>query len=356
MADILRIDSHKLQFHPREVARWLDGEEIFPIYVEISPSGSCNHRCTFCALDYLSYTPRFLDADVLEARLAEMGRLGVKSIMFGGEGEPLLHRRCGDLVLAAKGSGIDVALTTNGVLLSPTLVRRIARAASWIKVSVNAGTAASYAAIHRTREEDFEQVLANIEAAARVIADEGSSCKLGVQALLLPENAAELELLAERARAAGADYLVVKSHSQHPKSVTRRYAELDYEPFAELAERLERFATDRFTVIVRRHSMRKLQQHERGYGRCLSLPFWSYIDAGGSVWGCSAFLGDERFRYGSLYEQGFEEIWRGQKRKASLAFVAREIDLGACRRNCRMDEVNRYLWELTHPQPHVNFI
>jgi len=23
---------------------------------------------------------------------------------------------------------------------------------------------------------------------------------------------------------------------------------------------------------------------------------------------------------------------------------------------CRMDEINRYLWELKHPHPHVNFV
>ena len=40
---------------------------------EVSPAGACNHRCTFCALDYVGYRNRFLEADLLGARLDEDG-------------------------------------------------------------------------------------------------------------------------------------------------------------------------------------------------------------------------------------------------------------------------------------------
>jgi radical SAM protein with 4Fe4S-binding SPASM domain len=99
-----------------------------------------------------------------------------------------------------------------------------------------------------------------------------------------------------------------------------------------------------------------MQRTERGYGRCLALPFWSYIDAGGGVWGCSSYLGDERFLYGNIHEETFERIWEGERRRESLAFVASALDPDGCRMNCRMDEINLYLWQLTHPDGHANFI
>ena len=55
MPDDILIDSHKLMFHVDTVNKWLKGEKFYPIYVEVGPSGACNHRCIFCALDYLGY-------------------------------------------------------------------------------------------------------------------------------------------------------------------------------------------------------------------------------------------------------------------------------------------------------------
>ena len=114
----LKIDGHKLIYHIDRVARWLKGEEIYPIYVEVSPFGGCNHRCKFCALDYLGYEPEFLKTDLFLDILTEMGELGVKSIMYAGEGEPLLHRDINKIISHTKKVGIDVAITTNGVLLN----------------------------------------------------------------------------------------------------------------------------------------------------------------------------------------------------------------------------------------------
>ena len=356
MNDVYRIDSHKLLFHPREVARWLDGGTIYPLYLELSPSGACNHRCTFCALDFMEYRPRFLDLPLLKKRLTELGTLGLKSLMLGGEGEPLLHRECAAIVTHARKNGIDVALTTNGVLLDRSFCEQAVGSLSWIKVSIDAGSADTYARIHRTKGADFEVVMANLVAAVKVAEELGSPCVIGAQMILLPENVGEVEQLAARCRDAGVKYLVIKPYSQHPGSLTRDYEAFDYGPLSALGEKLAALGSDSFKVIFRGNTMRKLADAQRGYDRCQALPFWSYIDAGGNVWGCSAWLGDDRFCYGNINEQGFREIWNGQRRRESQAFVGSCLDPASCRVNCRMDEVNRYLWELVHPSPHHNFI
>lgn len=350
------MDSHKLMFHPHRVARWLEEGDVYPLYMEISPSGACNHRCSFCALDYRGYEPRFLDTPLIMERLTELGGLGVKSIMYGGEGEPLLHRDIAEIVNHTKRAGIDVALTTNGTLLDADLAERVADSLSWVRVSLNAAAPETYGALHRTSPDDFGRVLGNISAVAAVVRRRGASCTVGVQMLLLPENAAEAEPLAAMVRDAGADYLAVKPYSQHHKSITRRYEQFDYTPYIHLGERLERYSTDGFRVICRAGAMGKMHRGDRGYGQCLALPFWSYIDSAGTVWGCSSHLGDERFRYGSIADSTFRDIWQGERRRRSMATVADGLDFAGCRAGCRMDEVNRYLWELAHPAPHVNFI
>ncbi|MBA4373817.1 MAG: radical SAM protein [Thermodesulfovibrio sp.] len=354
--DEFRIDSHKLIFHPRELSQWLAGEEVYPIYLEISPSGACNHRCTFCALDFMEYKPRFLDTAILKERLTEMGKLGVKSVMYGGEGEPFLHKDIGDIIVHTKESGIDVGITTNGVLLAQPLAEKILGSTSWIKVSMNAGTPETYAKVHRTQPEDFHRLVRNLTGAVALQSDLGTSCTIGAQTVLLPENAAEVETLASVVKEIGLRYLVVKPYSQHHKSYTSEYSSVDYDAFNHLKDKLAVFNDSTFSVIFREKTMKKMKRVVRGYERCLALPFWSYIDSGGNVWGCSAYLGDEAFRFGSIHENTFKDIWLGDRRRACMQRVATELDPEGCRMNCRMDEINLYLWELTHPSAHVNFI
>ncbi len=354
--DKFKIDSHKLIYHVSKVNNWLEGKNIFPIYLEISTSGSCNHRCTYCALDFMGYQPRYLDADILKKRLSEMGSLGVKSIMYAGEGEPLLHKDIAIIINHTKKVGIDVAITTNGVLLNNDLVDYTLGNISWIKVSINGATKETYKNIHRSGPDDFDKVIKNMSYAVKLRRREGYKCALGMQLLLLPENSKEVKALAEIARDMGLDYLVVKPYSQHPFSKTTKYKDIRYNGYLKLADQLKALNTDTFNVIFRANTMKKWDLGVRNYKHCYALPFWSYIDAGGNVWGCSVYLGKKEFLYGNINQNTFKDIWENPKRIKMMRTAEQKLHTKDCRLNCRMDEVNRYLWELKHPPQHVNFI
>lgn len=354
--DKYRIDDHKLMYHIPRVHDWLLGKKTYPIYMEISPSGACNHRCRFCALDYMGYKNRFLETGRMLELLPELDRLGLKSLMFGGEGEPLLHRAIGALTKKARESGIDVSFTTNGVLLRNDIVSEILPFIEWIKVSCNAGSSETYAEIHRTKPADFDKVMANLSSAVKFKKDHELSCTIGMQLLLLPENSHEVVKLAGLARDIGLDYLVVKPYSQHLSSKTKDYEDIRYEQYLGLNNELAVFNTDRFQVVFRTATMEKWDAGGDKNCRCLALPFWSYLDSSGNVWGCSAYLGDQRFLYGNIYKNSFQDIWEGETRAESLRWVETELDACQCRINCRMDKINDYLWQLKNPPDHINFI
>lgn len=335
----MRIDGHKLEFHPRRVAEWAESGDdwerartVYPIYVEVSPVGACNHRCTFCAVDYIGYQPVILDHNLLLDRLHEMYDLGVKSVMYAGEGEPLLHKKIDHIVELTPQ---DMAFTTNGVLLDRLDSIALCK---WVKVSLNAGTEETYNRVHRAKSGDWAKVWANLKDAAK----RKGSCTLGVQMVVLPENEHEAPLLQQMCEDIGVDYVVFKPYSQHRFSITRQYD--GYKP-VKLPEGRK--------TVVRKDA---IATTAHAYDRCNATPFfWAYVMATGDVYSCSAYLKDERFMLGNLNAETFQGIWEGPKRKANWQFVRNELDIRECRVNCRMDKANRYLAEF-ETLPHINFI
>jgi GTP 3',8-cyclase len=395
MVDKFRIDREKMSLHPRRAAQWLDARDdweraknVFPIYVEVSPVGYCNHECTFCGVDYMLDRPDkpSLTPDVMRRMLDDMAAHGVLSVMFAGAGEPLLYKPLASSIAHASEVGIDTSITTNAVLLTDAFAQKALAASRlrWIKASVNAGDRDIYARIHRAKPEDFDLVLRNLERAVEIRQRLRSGCTIGAQMVALPEisttdakhpsvrvtypsNVATVEPLARRLRDIGLDYLVVKPYSQHLMSEqTRLYAGTDYPDATAWARSLEALSTPSFDVVVRTETMASVSADDRGYERCHATPYhWAYVEADGEVWGCSTYLGrvehgttfgDDRFRYGNVNTASFSEVWRGERRRANWEYVRTALDITECRKNCRMHHVNRYLEELVRPGPHVNFL
>ena len=353
--DRFRIDSHKLVFHAERVNEWLKGRLVCPIYLEIAPSGGCNHRCIFCAVDYLKYKPIFINSGILIKRIKEASRLGVKSIMYAGEGEPLLHKDIAKIIKETKGAGIDVSITTNGVLLNKDISEGILKYLSWIRISLNAGTPLTYSRVHRCHKEDLQRVLNNLKEAAYIKKRSGLKTTIGVQFLLIPQNAQEVVLLAKKVKNIGLDYFIVKPYSQHPFSSSRIDKRFKYEDYFGLEEDLRKMENEDFQIIFRDHAMMRLAVAKE-YRNCLGAPFWAYIDAKGDVYACSAFLGKKTFCFGNIYEDNFKTTMNGNRRKIVIKMISEKLNVGKCRQACRLDKINSYLWQLKHPGPHVNFI
>lgn len=350
--DSLRIDSHKLDLHPARVAQWLEADtwekakKVYPIYWEVTTAGACNHRCTFCSVDAIGYEPITVNRLALRDSFFKAAALGVKSVMFAGTGEPLLHKAINSIVQDASDAKLDSAFTTNGVLLHK--LENIAKC-SWVKISMNAGTAESYASIHRTRVKDWYDIWESIP---YIVARKGS-CKLGIQAVVLPENYKDMGTLAQLARDAGIDYMVMKPYSQATFSIVQR--KVDYSAMQRVLEGIAPlYDTDKFKVIYRGNAMQQ-ESSEHQYAKCNATPmFWVYSMANGDVFSCSAHLLDERFKIGNFTVNSFHDIWEGEKRRQNWEMM-RSFDIKHCRKNCRMNNANIYLNRFT-AQEHRNFI
>lgn len=353
MTDNIRIDTHKLIYHPETVARWLKGENIYPVELEIGLTNACNHRCIFCSVDYTGYKPEFLDSEILIRNLMELAPKGLRSIVYAGEGEPLLHKDIVRIINQTKTLGIDAAMSTNGVLLVPEVSRDCLKSLTWLRFSIAGISDATYNQIQRGREGDLGRVLFHMQEAVKVKRDQKLHTTLGAQMLLLSENKNEVVQMGKELKKIGVDYFTVKPYTHHPQS--HNLLEVDYNEMMAMENEIKALETENFKIYFRTHAMKNLL-NQRCYKHCWALPFMVYVDAKGNLWPCIRFMGKEELAYGNINNESFCSIWEGQNRRKILDYFM-HMDLGeACGENCRLDEMNKYLEQLKNPGEHVNFI
>lgn len=357
----LQLHGHKLVYHLDAVEKWLAGEAIFPLHLDIGPFGGCNHRCAHCYVEYLGHQGLSLREDVYVKLMRDIGACGVKSIFIAGTGEPTLNKATPDAIVAAHESGVDVAMATNGVFTDAETAEKILPHMTWLRFSILADSPEVYTEIQSKRPDDWAKVHANMQACARVRDRRGLKVTLGAYMCVLPQNVREVVPLARRVRDYGFDYIIVKPPTQNPKNKFDFPRDLHLR-HQDILEEARSLATDRFNVFVRfdlfGDEARAFDgKNIKSYGRCYGLPFIGVVDADGGVYTCTGYWRDERFRYGSLYEKSFREIWEGRRRREIHARIeGGDLDLAQCEPLCRQHNINKFLWQLRNPPAHSAFI
>ena len=345
--DKYNIDSHKLIYHPERVSSWLKDEKIYPLYVEISLTSACNHRCRFCAPKFfLNYKPEYMDTATIKKTIKDMANCGVKAIMFGGEGEPTLHKDFVDIVKYTKDCGIDVSITTNGVLFNNKIANELLPILTWIKFSVDSGSGEDYSYLHGTKKSDYKIVLDNISKAAFNKRLKKYSINIGVQALLFKCNIEKMLDLAKILKYLHPDYFVVKPYSEHNKSINSDLEAPTEDQLDVFIGGMQQYKKD-YEFIYRDIAFSNINK-ERSYNICYGKDFMAYIDTLGNIYSCINFIGNNNFIYGNIYKDSFENIWKNKKEI--------EPNLDECRKICILDNINRYLFDLKNPKKDVNFI
>lgn len=374
------IESAKVKYHPKWVKRWNeDPFSVPPEYLELSPAGACNHRCTFCGPEMLGYMTNYLKEFILAERFAEMKELrekdpdglGWKSIQFAGEGEPMLHPKMGKIFEHARSAGIDVCMLSNGIALTEKRIHEVLPFINiYLQISLNAGTAESYALIHQTNIRDWDRLWINLANLVKIKRELGSTCQFGANMTVLvkeavlengtvvPPNWPDVEQLALMARDTGLDYVSFKPYSQHPYSreTMKLYGDMSYagmmDEIVDTGDMLrDVYQTEDFEVIFRFSRFKEYEEADRGYARCLATPtLWSYVQADGVWITCSAHWTNSDFHIGNINTQTVKEIWFGERRRQHLEFM-RDFDISVCRKTCHPDKENRFLLKFQQMSP-----
>lgn len=354
--DRFMMDGHKLYWHMDRLADWKNNRLIDPIYLEVSPVSYCNHQCIFCALDFAMHQKFKLDSNIFSRKLKEMkGR--VKSIMFAGEGEPLLHDDLPRFIQETQKNKMDAAITTNGSLGNYSLWKELLPYLEWLRFSFDGGSSETYARVHQVDEKEFYKTLESIEEAVRVKRDRKLQTSIGIQYLLLDENWMDAEKAIRLFSGMGLDYLSFKPYSHHPQMLKNKDYVYDEDKINDLINIISKYRkSGNCEIILRAEAFKNYMMKQRNYQHCYALPFWGYITSSGEFYTCSVFMKQKEFLAGNIHNQTMKEIFDGLERKQSIEFGEKELDISRCRVNCRMGRINEFLEFLQSPPEHINFI
>lgn len=313
----------KTQITALKLARYLDRLEgpLRPIHWDVDPSTVCDHTCTGCPYIYdgerdpmlgvmrpgmVKQERGFLDVDLFETFLADAKARGCEAITFVGGGEPTMHPLFRHLLIATADAGVKFGVVTHlGRKLGSVrdLLAELKRA-TWIRVSINAGTAETY--LRHQGRNHFAQVRANI----RLLCDRPRDMRLGVSFLITADNWKEIGLAADNAWFDGADYI------QYKPLVTTPTTTFTPELRAAIGGRLrtvhEKFAlTERFQILDQWGARKtQLDRHDAGefFGACHVARFNPKLGADGVVYQCCELAYSTEGRLGSLHEEPLAAI------------------------------------------------
>lgn len=351
------LDSHKLYYHLDRVAEFQKNKDCFPLYMEVSPVGLCNHRCIFCAYDYIEYPNRKLDKERFLHFIEEVSQCGLRSMLYAGEGEPLIHPDIATFVQYTKKNNIDAGMFSNGAFLKEKLAQNLLPYLTFLRFSFNGGNAPTYARTHRVSEKVFETVVKNITYATNFRTQNNLKVDLGSQFVLLPENKDSLLDAIKTMKEAGVDFISVKpfvfqnENQQYQGGQVFNMAEIK-----DLVKEAQKYSSDTFKVIFRENAFENSHK-ERDYKHCRGCSFITVLNSAGDLATCLPYWDKQDFVYGNIYKNSFVEIWKGQKRKDIKHFLENDLDVKKCPSNCRPNAINAFLEDILEPRvKHINFI
>ena len=208
--------------------RMLNFDEITaigPITVDIAATSACNYQCYFCkAHSYLrsnNISSVFMDGGILDRLVQDLRKLGVKQLLFAGNGEPLLSKELPRVILK-QGNHFDINVLTNGSLLnvvSPQLFDNLKH----LRISLDSGSGIHHQVIHGYQGKNrFSDIIGQIE---RLLTYPKARKKIVLYYVITTDNHNEVDQFLDLAKRYGVQHRIrpvsVDFHELEGKALSR---------------------------------------------------------------------------------------------------------------------------------------
>ena len=343
----------KLVFHYEKINELFTKGKTYPIHITIGLTNYCNHKCTWCYIDYAKDIKHQINADIdkMIDALTIAKKYGTKAITLVGDGEPTLHPQFDLLLEKVNNLGLDIGIFTNGGWKKKSITDSISKYCRFVRFSVDAGSEEIHNLTHLTR--DFSVVLSNI---GEVVKNKSKYLTVGVQFAFNQDNINDIEKAAKVYRDLEVDYLAYKPVYKNSLNDEHKENSVESNNTYEKLSIAKTYETDKFKVYWKNWQLDALiykKEESRGYNKCRAIWLSPYFDENGNVEFCGNLKG-RGFTIGNIYEQSFDKIWMSEKHLEKV----NAIDLETCPQGCKLHGLNLKLESIANPDlnQHINFV
>jgi len=354
----------KVLWYKERLDKVLQGnyEIVSPVNVEFVPSLDCNLRCPPCtysmwkAETIADQGKRKMTYENMVILLDKIETAGVKGVTVTGGGEPLANPYTIQGLEYAATKQFETGLFTNGCLLNPQKIERLARLnLSFLRISFNSGECSNYLKFHGINNPlVFEKVKKNIILLGKALND--SKIFYGLAVIVNEVNVNYMASIAEFVRDIyntqknfKLDYITYRpvfNYGQISPDLNRQIrpdvAQKALENFETVQEILNGLPV--LTIIADDYFIsagKSTKILERGYDTCIGHSWGGSIAYDGGVYLCSERDGNHNYLMGNLLKSSLAEIWKSEQR----ANVIKNIK--GCPPACKIHRTNLLLHSLT---------
>jgi MoaA/NifB/PqqE/SkfB family radical SAM enzyme len=349
--NVRQFSSDKILKHLDRVNDWLRGGNPPPITVELDMTNLCNHRCPECAGWYFhDRTPDSLSYVLAEKIIRQLGGAHVRGLIFTGGGEPLCHPQILRAVSAAGGQGLDIGFITNGSLLNEKSAGVLLKTCTWIRISLDAASPATFRRVHGVGGDAFRKVLDNIRLLVKMKRELNNTATIGIGYLTSRFTKGEMVKAARLCKKLRVDYLQFRPMQMHGNGMF----EYHRDDLGGTISKCLKESGNGYKVLYSQHKydMMRDKAYGRHYEKCYGHQFATVVAADGKMYLCCHMRGHEKYCIGDLKKDSFAKIWNSRRRQA----VSKRIDFKDCVPLCRDNTFNQILWNIRQPREHVNFL
>jgi len=327
---------------------WKHDKYFPPVIVEISPTSKCNQSCRYCYTNKRIEQKKSLGNDILINSFVQLGDAGVKTVMIQGTGEPLMHKALPQAIKAGAEHNLSMTLTTNGVLLTPSIQEKILGHLFYVRFSVLDHNPKRYAYMHGCSEKQWDILISNLKSTVKYRDVHKLQLGIGITLYLYKDNFHDVDNIVRFYKEIGVDYIFIQeatptSYSPCGKEeyASKSFSEIEIN---EMKDKVLSLNDDNCCTKIRFPFDDGTENWITNF--CHGIKFYTIISCDGGVYPCWRAWGKKEYSYGSLYDHSFEDIWKSERRKEVEELIFSTPPCGDECTNCAHAKLNEILNKL----------